>query len=294
MLSDHSLSSLSVSEVSLDLLGSMEMSMVSSAPLTASIRMGGALSLPVVASGAMVYSRPIGGSLPMSLELAGTPLLFRPLDGEVILEAFLSGTAAYSRPIGGSLVLPLTMAGTPKLSRPIGGILPMSVVGSGSLLTAIRMITDPGLSVSLNISLFSGFVEGSGIELDPITREAPEYPQLWIREPLQYVGVIDANDMLVEAELSGSTYYLGISWNEEMGEWTMSIRNLDEQLLVSGIPVVPLYPLLRQTRRVGYPPGELIVAISGGVNQDLDRQSFIEGKAVMFYVEPEDLASGSL
>lgn len=294
MLSQHETSDLGISGIDLDLLGNIDASMTMAAGITTAINMRGNLSMPLTASGQMVYSRPIGGELIMSMVMDGAPLLYRPLGGEIVMPMTMDGEMVYSRPIGGELVMSLNTTGQMVYFRPIGGSIAMSMTGSGSLTTAILMTTAPGMFFTLDMSLFSGFVEGTGVELDPIPRATSEYPELWTREPSQYIGIIDANDQLIEAELSGRTYYLNISWNEEMQDWSMGLRNLDKEVLVSGIMMVPLYPLLRQMRRDDFPPGELIIAISGANRQDLHRQSFINGEAVLFYVEPEDLADGAL
>ena len=100
------------------------------------------------------------------------------------------------------------------------------------------------------------------------------------------ISFIDANDQLIEADLDGVTYHIGLSWNEEGQLWTMSIRSLDRQILVSGVAVVPSTLLLRPIRRPSLPPGEFIVAAGPGTL--LDRLSFVSGKAFMFYLSTED------
>ena len=214
--------------------------------------------------------------------------------GSLQMPVVMAGNLATLITMAGNLNMPFTMAGQMAYQRPIAGAVTMAFSGQASLLTEIRLASIKGLTLNFDLSLFSGFVESTGTELDPIPRLGSEYPNLWSREPQQYVGIIDVNDQLIEAELSGKTYYLGVSWNEEAQMWTLSVRNLDKQLLIGGIAMVPLYPLLRQLRRDDFPPGELIIAISGEQRQMLHRNSFKNGEAVLFYVEPEDLASGAL
>ena len=59
----------------------------------------------------------------------------------------------------------------------------------------------------------------------------------------------------------------------------MSVRDLDRQLLVSGIRIVPLYPLLQQVRRPELPPGEIGVDCVPGYT--LKRDSFARGDAAL-------------
>jgi hypothetical protein len=100
------------------------------------------------------------------------------------------------------------------------------------------------------------------------------------------LGIIDANDMLVEAELDDSVYNIGLSWNQEGQLWTISVRDLNFSLLVSGIAAVPGFPLLYQVRRTELPPGQLwIYSVN---NNKLNRKSFVNGEAGLFYFTAEE------
>jgi hypothetical protein len=104
---------------------------------------------------------------------------------------------------------------------------------------------------------------------------------------MMQLGIIDANDMLIEAELEDSVFNIGLSWNEEGQLWTLSIRDLNLSILASGIAVVPSFPLLRQIRKTYFPPGE--IAVYSVNNRPLGRKSFVNGEAAMFYFSREDL-----
>ena len=102
------------------------------------------------------------------------------------------------------------------------------------------------------------------------------------------LGIIDANDMLIEAELEDSVYNIGLSWNQEAQFWTLSIRDLNYSLLVSGIAVVPTFPLLNQIRRTYFPPGEIMVY---SVNdKPIKRNSFVNGEASIIYFTADEMA----
>lgn len=102
------------------------------------------------------------------------------------------------------------------------------------------------------------------------------------------VDVIDANDQLIECSLDGQAYYLGLSWNEFGQLWTISVRDLNKQVLVSGIRVVPLFPLLRQVRGPDLPPGE--IGVDCASETVLDRRAFADGLATLWYLDADDMA----
>ena len=106
---------------------------------------------------------------------------------------------------------------------------------------------------------------------------------------MQEIALLDANDQLIECELDAKTYYLGWSWNEAGQLWSLSVRDLDRQLLVSGIAAVPLFPLLRQVRRPGLPPGE--IGVSCAPDHTLGRRSFADGAAALIYLDAADMAA---
>lgn len=102
------------------------------------------------------------------------------------------------------------------------------------------------------------------------------------------LGVIDANDMLIEAELDNRIFHVGLSWNETGQLWSLSIRDLNLSVLASGISVVANWPLFVQMRRPEFPEGELAVYAVPGSR--LDRRSFVDGRAGLFYLSAEELA----
>ena len=101
------------------------------------------------------------------------------------------------------------------------------------------------------------------------------------------LSTIDANDMLMEAELDGRVFHIGLSWNEEGQLWTLSVQDLNRVIIASGIGVVPGWPLLRHVRRPEMPDGELAVDAVG----KLDRQSFTAATANLYYLTVADLGT---
>ena len=104
---------------------------------------------------------------------------------------------------------------------------------------------------------------------------------------MNVISVIDANDQLIECEFEGTPFYVGLGWNQFGGFWSINVRDLDRQTLVSSIVAVQNWPLLRQVRRPGLPPGELFVGAAPG--HRLDRRSFADGQAVLVYFDTFDI-----
>ena len=99
--------------------------------------------------------------------------------------------------------------------------------------------------------------------------------------------VIDANDMLIEMTLDDRPFYIGMGWNETGQMWVMNVRDLNKQVLVTGIAAVALWPLLRQVRRPELPPGEFIIGLGRG--KTLGRRSFANSDAVLVYFEADEV-----
>jgi hypothetical protein len=103
-----------------------------------------------------------------------------------------------------------------------------------------------------------------------------------------WITPVDANDQLIEADLEGDTYYIGLSWNQTMGAWTMSVRDLAGEYLASALPLVPYWPLLHQVRKATMPPGEIGVWTRDGLPPG--RQDFNDMTAVLVYFTAAEMA----
>ena len=97
---------------------------------------------------------------------------------------------------------------------------------------------------------------------------------------------IDANDQLIEAVLDGVSYQVQLSWNEEGQLWSMSIFDLNLVTLISGIAIVPMWPLLRYARSPVLPPGEFVVVT--GLDR-ISREAFVAGAATLVYVTRDEI-----
>lgn len=111
-------------------------------------------------------------------------------------------------------------------------------------------------------------------------------------DTIMNIALIDANDMLAEAQLDDDSFYVGVSWNEFGDFWTLSLRSADNTVLTSGIKIVPTRALLHTRRKTGFPKGEIMVYCP--TLQRLTRQSFASGLARLLYIPQELLLSEGL
>ncbi|EHK65305.1 phage baseplate plug family protein [Achromobacter arsenitoxydans] len=107
------------------------------------------------------------------------------------------------------------------------------------------------------------------------------------------IPVIDSNDSLIEVELDGLTYFFQVSWNSEAEQWTLSIENAYNEVIVSGIAVVPDRPLLAWYRHLAVPPGEL-VALAPDRRNTISREALPAGQVALIYVESAEVADGAV
>lgn len=94
------------------------------------------------------------------------------------------------------------------------------------------------------------------------------------------IPLIDANDFIVETDLSGITYFLHLSWNSEGRVWFLAIENSLNEVVVTGIRLVPEFDLLGTFRHLQVPDGLLWVSSAQG---RIDRDCFINGNASLLY-----------
>jgi hypothetical protein len=59
--------------------------------------------------------------------------------------------------------------------------------------------------------------------------------------------------------LEGSDYVLTAQWNQREALWTLDLADVDSVAIVSGLVLVPLWPLLALVTDARRPPGELMI-----------------------------------
>lgn len=87
-------------------------------------------------------------------------------------------------------------------------------------------------------------------------------------------------------ELDGRVYELTLLWMARLQAWSLDLAIADGATIVSGLMLIPNWPLLERLRHPERPPGELWVlddAGAGITRQNLGRE------VTLLYLEPEDL-----
>lgn len=103
----------------------------------------------------------------------------------------------------------------------------------------------------------------------------------------------NANSQALEATLDDIVYYIVINWNESGQAWEMGVRNSAYRLLLTGVRMVPEFPLLRQFKYAEIPPGELVIHdYTLTKSQRVPRDGFQLGRYQLVYYTAEDLLFG--
>lgn len=103
------------------------------------------------------------------------------------------------------------------------------------------------------------------------------------------ISPVNANDQIIEADLDGTVYFIGLSWNDTGGFWTLSVRDGAGSVLISGLPMVSGWALTYLTRYSGIPKGEFVVT-----GEQPDRRAFIDGRSVLYYIPIAELTEVGL
>lgn len=104
------------------------------------------------------------------------------------------------------------------------------------------------------------------------------------------ITVPQHNDSLARAVLDGREYYLHFSWNTEGEFWSFGVLSNTEDPIVSGIRMVPYYPLTHTVKAVGMPTGVFGVFAT----KELQKEDFWNGNAQFVYYSLSELPEGVL
>lgn len=98
--------------------------------------------------------------------------------------------------------------------------------------------------------------------------------------------VLDANDSLLEVELTGSTYFLRMSWNSEAEFWVLSLEDYQNNVIVAGLRVTANTELLGLFRHYAVPAGDIWCVFLDDTRENITRDDFAKGVASLIYLEP--------
>lgn len=80
--------------------------------------------------------------------------------------------------------------------------------------------------------------------------------------------------------LDGTVYVLDFHWNNRASAWSLTIRDVAQDILVAGIRLTIGTDLLAQFQSYDIPPGELYVFDLSGDFSDIGRDDFVNDRAL--------------
>jgi hypothetical protein len=100
------------------------------------------------------------------------------------------------------------------------------------------------------------------------------------------INISESGNLNFTTTLDGTTYKIFLKHNERDNCWYMSLEDLEENLIRSGIKIVTNWPLLRLLRSGSRPEGELIAVDTRFTALDPNLEEF--GAEIEFaYLEKE-------
>lgn len=105
------------------------------------------------------------------------------------------------------------------------------------------------------------------------------------------IPVQDLNDQLIELTLDGSTFYLRLMWNGTMSSWTAELSDSTQNLLCSGYPINPNWPLFAPAPPSGMPAGGLF-CLAPDRRDDISYLDLVNGIVKLYYAEQSDIFGG--
>lgn len=103
------------------------------------------------------------------------------------------------------------------------------------------------------------------------------------------ISMMDANSFVEGVTLDKVAYKLRFNWSDVAGHWFLDVCDDKNKDIINGLSVVPNFPLLNQYKRIGrLPPGELMAIVTDD-GDNIGRQDFVNGRAVLVYMPEEEL-----
>ncbi len=106
---------------------------------------------------------------------------------------------------------------------------------------------------------------------------------------MREIVVNSAPNSVQSVVLDGLSYRFEFVWNSRGEYWTLSIRDEDNNSLLSGMKLVSNYELISLYPDRGLPQGELYVIDNYQSGQKPDRTGFRDGRYTLVYIEESEL-----
>lgn len=92
-----------------------------------------------------------------------------------------------------------------------------------------------------------------------------------------------------QVPLDSVVYTLDFHWNNRGGSWSLTIRDVEQNLIVAGIRLVQGIDMLEQYQSYSLPPGELYIFDFGGDFSDIGKNDFVNDRdlKLIYFTEAE-------
>ena len=100
----------------------------------------------------------------------------------------------------------------------------------------------------------------------------------------------DTSDQLLNLELGGNPYLLRVLWNERFQYFSLSIKTIDDEPIITNIKMVKNYPLIQRFRDTRLPPGEIYFVKERGKLDRPDYESIGRNEFALYYYEADSVA----
>lgn len=103
------------------------------------------------------------------------------------------------------------------------------------------------------------------------------------------INVENRQDCFSRIMIDSKSYLLRTTYNNEYDYWTLGIYTDAREPIVSGIKMVPNFPLLRYLHRTDLPYGTFTIITK---EERIGKDSFKNGDAVLYYIPYYEMPIG--
>lgn len=97
---------------------------------------------------------------------------------------------------------------------------------------------------------------------------------------VERIPVTEAANQAISVVLDGVVYELDLVWNVQ-GFWSLSVLDLDKNVLISGVKVVLQIDFFKDHPDRGLPPGAIYAVDYSGNESDIGRYDFVNERGVV-------------